>query len=477
MISFLLNDAPVHIDDVSAETTVLQLLRDHLHLNGTKEGCASGDCGACTVVVGEPCDNNSKIQYQTVNSCIAPLSHLQGKQLITIEHLKDNDELHPVQQAMVDNHASQCGFCTPGFVMSMFALYRSKPAETKRQQAIDAMAGNLCRCTGYRPIIDACIEACSKVTPDKFDRSEQQTLQMLTSLSSGVQNDKLMQPSSIEQLKTMIREYPEATLIAGGTDLMLDVTQHYQQFSKLISLHGVSELKQVSKKKEGIVVGAGVTLSELEDVFADTHPPLVKLLKRFASEQIRNVATIGGNLANASPIGDLAPALLALRASLQINGTNGTRTVPLREFFTQYRQTVLQSGEWIESVFVPYVNAQQHFNVYKVSKRIEDDISAVCGAFMVTLENDIVIDVSTGFGGVAATPAQARDLEDTLVGQPFSHKRTLELGLISLSEAFSPISDVRASSEYRQHVIQSLWQRFWFEHCEPGLKIQVTEHA
>lgn len=479
MISFLLNDQVTHISDVDADLTLLNYLREQRNLTGTKEGCASGDCGACTVVLAEPDSSGEQLQYRAINSCVTFLSALQGKQLVTVEHLSQQQQLHPVQQAMVDHHGSQCGFCTPGFVMSMFAMYH-QDIEPERENIDLALSGNLCRCTGYRPIIDAAKDACSNKTPDQFDAKEQQTLKALQKLAcDGASLEHLHIPRNRSELAQAVQQYPNARLFAGSTDLALEATQQYKTLDQLISLTHVEELRQQSVDETGLTIGAAVTLAELEAPLLKHYPELQELLWRFASTPIRNQATLGGNVANASPIGDFPPVLLALNAEVLLDNGDTRRQLPIKDFFLGYRQTALQAGEWVEAIRIPLPSESQSVRAYKVSKRMEDDISAVCAVFNVSLDNGNVSTISTGFGGVAAIPETVAELQQQLQGKAWQDSATMEAGKAILAQAFTPIDDVRATAAYRNTIVANLWHRFWLEtnHQQHAIETRVTSHA
>jgi xanthine dehydrogenase small subunit len=475
MIQFLLNQTMKIETALDPNTTVLNYLRRDLGRCGTKEGCASGDCGACTVVLAEP--DGEQLRYRSVNACLTFVSALHGKQVITVEDLKQQGELHSVQQAMVDCHGSQCGFCTPGFVMSMFCLQKNSE-NYQREQAQHALAGNLCRCTGYRPILAAAQQACNTRTPDSFDRDQLQTRQRLQAIRAATlvasAGKRCLLPQTLDELATLYQQHPQAKLLAGGTDLALEVTQRHQDLPLMIAIGQIDALKLVNWQGDRLIIGAGATLSDLSPLLASYHPAFGELLGRFASQQIRNQGTLGGNIANASPIGDGAPLLLALDAQLTLRCGSKCRELPLKDFFLGYRQTALQPGEFIENIVLP-ARAPTDFRAWKVSKRLEDDISAVCGAFNLTIEQGVIRDARLAFGGMAATPKRALLSEQKLIGQPWQ-RATIEQAAQTLAQDFTPLSDFRASSAYRLLVAQNLLRRYFIALAEPQMAIEVTAH-
>ncbi len=467
MIQFLMNGR-IHTENLPADTTVLQYLRRDAGRCGTKEGCASGDCGACTVVLAEP--QGDALSYRTVNACLTFMPAVHGKQLITVEDLKHRGELHHVQQAMVDNHASQCGFCTPGFVMSLFALEKQQQTFSVAQTQ-HALSGNLCRCTGYRPIMDAAKAICDAPQPDQFDADAGLTLEKLRAISATGE------PVSIDELADRYLAQPDARLVAGGTDLALEVTQRYQRLPELISLSHIPGLKVITLTGQAIHIGAAAPLSDCMPVLHDEFPEFGELLERFASQQIRNQGTFGGNIANGSPIGDGGPVLLALGASLLLRRGAEQRELPLDKFFLGYRITALQPGEFIEQIRIPRnTSAARQLRIYKVSKRLEDDISAVCAALHIEVQNGVVIHARVAFGGMAEVAKRAISCEAQLLGQPWQ-TATIERACQALELDFTPVSDFRASREYRMQVAKNLLRRCHIEMTSPETLMRVTHYV
>lgn len=478
MIRFLHAGQLVELSNTPPDTTVLEYLRDHCSLTGTKEGCASGDCGACTVVTAQPSqtsDGDSTLEYRPLNACIAPLGSLHGKQLISVEELEDEGELHPVQQAMVDCHASQCGFCTPGFVMSLFALYHRFQAHAQvpeRELINEALGGNLCRCTGYRPIIAAAEHALEVRANDKFDLDSIATRNTLLDLRSlELKNDSAESsndvsyhlPDGAEEAAALIARYPDAKVVAGGTDLMLEVTQQLQHFESVIDLRTATDLQQTKVTAVGIAVGAAVSHAECSKPLLADYPELAELIERFGSLQIRSQGTLVGNIANASPIGDWPPVLLALDGSLSLQSTEGVRALPVDEFFLDYRKTALAENEFIAEARFPRRSANLFLRAYKISKRFEDDISSLCLVIALQMEGDTVSSARIACGGMAATPKRALQCEEALKG---INLREADLGstVTALESDFDPISDARASADYRRRTSVNLLRRLQAEY-------------
>jgi len=481
VVRFVLDGRTVDVHDPDPTRTVLQYLREDLGRTGTKEGCAEGDCGACTVAVAEP-DADGRLRVRAINSCIQFLVTLDGKELITVESLRGSDgTLHPVQQAMVDCHGSQCGFCTPGFVMSLFALYKHQ-ASPDRTAIDDAIAGNLCRCTGYRPIIDAAVEmyrqaprgdswllqpATASQQPVGTDESRrlnaQAAIRRTESLALTNGNRRYFAPQSCAELAELYARDPDAVLLAGGTDVGLWVTKHHADIETVIYTGSVTELKAMQANDTHVEIGAAVTFSDAMPLLLRHFPTMSELLRRFASPPIRNAGTLGGNIANGSPIGDSMPVLLALDAVLLLRSAAESRELRLDEFYLDYQKTALRPGEFVEQIRIPRLHANDHLQSYKVSKRFDQDISAVCGAYRLRLGDDNRIDdVRIAYGGLAAIPKRARACESVLAGREFVEASVVE-AMAALDDDFEPITDMRASEGYRRRICKNLLLRFYRE--------------
>jgi xanthine dehydrogenase small subunit len=480
-LRFVLNGQVQEIKECSATETALDFLRNKKRLTGTKEGCAEGDCGACTVVVAEVVDG--QLTYTAVNSCILFLPTLDGKQLITVEHLQQPDGvLHPVQQALVDQHGSQCGFCTPGFVMSMFAMFHDRKHDNSSRDSINAkLAGNLCRCTGYAPIIRATVQSLTHSDTDQFDAGEAATIEQLGKLKSNDmlqmngEESQFFAPVSVAELCSILEAQPDATIVAGATDVGLWVTKKLEELETVVYIGKVADLLTIERDELSsmLSIGAAVTYTQALEQILALYPDFKELLIRLGAVQVRNVGTIGGNIANGSPIGDMPPALIALGAQLVLRSTQGERTIDLEQFFIDYGKQDLQKGEFVSRVLIPYPSVDQNFRSYKISKRIEQDISAVCGAFSLELQNGTVNAARVCYGGMAATPKRATHCESALIGNAWC-EQTIAQAMQSLEKDFSPISDMRASASYRMAVAQNLLRRFYLETSGKDYPVRLT---
>ncbi len=469
-IRFILGGKIVSVDAVAPTKTVLAHLREALGRPGTKEGCGEGDCGACTVVVGELCDGH--VRMKPVNSCIQFLPTLDGKALFTVEDLHKNDgSLHPVQEAMVGCHGSQCGFCTPGFVMSLWNVYLQHPqsgAKDSRPTEAEirsALTGNLCRCTGYRPIIEAGAKMFDLPQVD-FDRDALRTnllaIKRDTSLSAEYESQHFFAPKSLAELLQLRAKYPKATILAGSTDIGLWVNKQFRDLGDIISIGEVVELKTISKSASTLTIGAGVSLTDAYAVLKSIYPEMNEMWERFASLPIRNAGTLGGNVANGSPIGDSMPALIALGASVTLASVEGNRTLPLEELYLAYMKNAIAPDEVLTAIDIPLSVSAQQFRTYKVSKRFDSDISAVCAAFSIQFNGDHISNARVAFGGMAATPKRAASTEAALNGQQWN-EATARTAMAVLAIDYAPLSDMRASSEYRLSTAQNLLYRFYLE--------------
>jgi len=484
VIQFLVNQELRNEHALDPNMSVLQYLREHLGKPGTKEGCASGDCGACTVVVGELTqddDGQDSLRYRSLNSCLTFVSSLHGKQLISVEGLKHQGALHSVQQAMADCHGSQCGFCTPGFVMSLFALQKNSQGHDLHQ-AQEALAGNLCRCTGYRPILDAAEQSCRLPCRDQFDAQQAQTISRLKAIAptqTGELNSgdkRCLVPLTVADLADLYSSHPEARLLAGGTDLALEVTQFHKTLPVMIYVGHVAELKRIDKTANHLEIGAATPLTDCYGALNEEYPDFGDLLHRFASLQIRNQGTLGGNIGNASPIGDSPPLLIALDAQIVLRQGDRQRSMALEDYFIDYRITARQDSEFIEKIIVPRASNDWAFRAYKVSKRLDDDISAVCAAFNLSIEDGVVSGVRIAFGGMAAIPKRARACEAALRGKPWN-QASIERACQALAEDFTPLSDFRASKEYRLLTAQNLLRKYFIELQTPHIETRVTDYV
>ena len=464
IIEFIFNNKIFKITDPDPNETILNFVRLKLKKTGTKEGCAEGGCGACTIVLGELVKNN--IKYKAINACIAFLPILNGKQLILVEDLISSDgKLHPVQNAMVKFHGSQCGFCTPGFVMSMFAMYKNN--KSLNDEIInDSLSGNLCRCTGYRPIIDAAKSLNKTIDNDEFVKFKKKTIKLfkkikIKNLEIKKENKKYFAPNTILELKKILKKNPDAKLLSGGTDLSLEVTKSRKELKKIISLNSIKELDFINNKKNEIEIGAGTSLIEFEKLIKKHYPDFTSILKRYGSVQIRNVGTIAGNIATASPIGDTLPLLLSLDAKIILDGAKKRELISLNKFFISYRKTRLKKGQFIYSVKIP-IYKKNIFKAYKISKRFDDDISSVCGSFNIEIDKNRIKKIKIAYGGMSEIPKRAKNTEKTLINSIFSEKIFVK-AIKNLESDYRPIDDMRASKSYRMEIAKNLLLKCFLE--------------
>jgi xanthine dehydrogenase small subunit len=479
-IRFILNGADVALKDVAPDATLLDWLRLNRALRGTKEGCAEGDCGACTVLVGKLAAEG--LVYESVNACIRFMGSLDGTHVVTVEHLRgDGEKLHPVQQAMVDFHGSQCGFCTPGFIMSLYGLWMKNPDPS--DAAIEkALQGNLCRCTGYEAIMRAAhaISSYGKAAKDPLALERKDITARLKALRDGARVEigsgkaRLIVPANADDFAAIFENEPKATVVAGSTDVGLWVTKHMRDISPAIFIGGLDGLGAMSEKDGVITIGAGVTYTEAFETLSKHIPALGPLVDRIGGEQVRNMGTIGGNVANGSPIGDTPPPLIALGAELTLRKGNARRTIPLETFFVAYGKQDRQPGEFVESVHVPVPAKGTKFAVYKVTKRRDEDITATLGAFYLTLAKDgTVTDIRIAYGGMAATPKRATAVEKALTGKAWN-EATVEAAMAEYAKDFTPLTDMRATAEYRALAAKNLLLRFYIETTGTKAPFQVS---
>ncbi|MEJ8811029.1 xanthine dehydrogenase small subunit [Variovorax ureilyticus] len=491
-IQFFHRGRIVDVSGVHPTRSVLDWVREDARCTGTKEGCNEGDCGACTVVIGELADPGEKgaiggLRLQTVNACIQFLPTLHGKALFTVEDLKAQcghghdaqqhdkhpvQRLHPVQQAMVDCHGSQCGFCTPGFVMSLWSTYEHhQEGQTRptRQQLADDLSGNLCRCTGYRPILDAG-QRMFDLPAVRLDTKP--VVEALTALKHehtfdyaaplGQRLDHFHAPTTLAELAALREAKPAAQLLAGSTDVGLWVNKQFRDLGDIIYVGDVAEMKAIEERPDELYLGAGASLESAFAALVRRVPSLTDVWLRFASPPIRNAGTIGGNVANGSPIGDSPPVLMALDAEIELRRANAVRRMPLPDFYVDYMKNRLEPGEFVQGLAIPKAALARQVRAYKVSKRFDCDISALCGGFAIDLDGDVVKDVRLAFGGMAAIVRRAANAEAALIGKPWT-QATVNAAKLALAKDFTPLTDMRASADYRLQVAQNLLQRLWLE--------------
>ncbi len=491
-IRFFHQGRVVEVTDARPTRTVLDWLREDARCTGTKEGCNEGDCGACTVVIGELAAPGSDgavggLQLQTVNACIQFLPTLNGKALFTVEDLKAQcgqsvdlarhdkrklRELHPVQQAMVECHGSQCGFCTPGFVMSLWSTYEHHQAEgtqPSRQQLADDLSGNLCRCTGYRPILDAgqrmfdlpAVRLDTAPVVQALGKLQQQGA-FEYAASSGGGTDRFHAPKTLAELAALRVQKPRAQVLAGSTDVGLWVNKQFRELGDIIYVGDVAEMKTVTERDGELYIGAGASLEDAFGALSARFEGLTDVWLRFASPPIRHAGTMGGNVANGSPIGDSPPVLMALDAEIELRQGERVRRMPLTDFYVDYMKNKLELGEFVQGLAVPMSVAARRVRVYKISKRFDCDISALCAGFSLALDGDTVTQIRLAFGGMAATVKRAAGAEAMLLGKPWTQD-SVNAAKLALAQDFQPLSDMRASAGYRLQVAQNLIQRLWLE--------------
>jgi len=467
LLHFRLNNKDVTIDfeaeqKYSPTTTVLNYLRSSTEYRGTKEGCAEGDCGACTVVIAE--QMLGETQYRAVDSCLMFLPMLSGKHLITIEYLESNGQLHPVQQALIDHSGSQCGYCTPGVAMSMYALSQ-KASEKSETEIKEALAGNLCRCTGYDSILKAAVSVCNtgpihNASNPGFGSGVSATLSLVG------RETRYLKPFTLDEALSLKRAYQQATVIGGATDVALRQTKKKEQIHFLLDISDIQELKNLGETDSAFIIGATCKLEDLRQYTKQRLPAMHRMLGLFGSLQIRNVATLGGNLGSASPIGDSIPLLMAYKASVQLQSSNHSRHMPVDEFITGYRSTALLQNELITAVVVPKQDNNRIVKSYKVSKRRQVDISTVSAGFAIQIDGGLVSEIILAYGGVADRPLRARHTENMIINNPWNHE-TLDKAIQIFETEFSPISDARANDSYRKLLIRNLLLKF-FEDTKGG---------
>ncbi|HEX8655655.1 MAG TPA: xanthine dehydrogenase small subunit [Allosphingosinicella sp.] len=449
MIRFLLDGDVIEVEDVDPTGTVLDYLRYALRRTGTKEGCAEGDCGACTVLLGELAGD--AVAWRAVNACILFLPMLDSKALRTVESLRGT---HPVQREMVERHGSQCGFCTPGFVMSLYGRSIGA-AGTVGAPVGDVIAGNLCRCTGYGPIL-----AAGEAVPVAAEDDEA-TVEALRALRPAYGH-----PATAEELADLLLANPDTRIVAGATDVGLWVTKQHRDLGQTVFIGDIADLRQIEEEDDALTLGAAVRYSEAREALARLHPDLGELVRRIGGVQVRNAGTIGGNIANASPIGDMPPALIALGAELTLRRGPERRTVALKDFFLSYGKQDRAPGEFVESIRIPRPPGDMLYRVVKLSKRFDSDISGVCGAFALRIEDGSVTEARIAFGGMAGIPARAPACEAALAGQAWS-EATVEAAAQALAEDYQPLDDLRGSAAYRRRAAANLLRRIWAEQHEP----------
>ena len=465
-VRFYLNGQFHEVVPSSPTQTVLQYLRDDKGMTGTKEGCNEGDCGACTVTKAD-LNSNGEVELRSVNACIRYLPTLDGKVVWTIEALAANGTLHPAQQAMVDYHGSQCGFCTPGFLMSMYTMYHKGLVQPNREQVLEHLSGNLCRCTGYRPIIDAARNMHQYPAPP-FDLN--QVAQQLHELSKQCAQELVIDspagqywaPRTPESLAALFEQHPDAVLLAGGTDVGLWTTKLLQSLNKIIYIGDVAAYDKIETNDDGIIIYAMASLNDGYEAMVAEYPEALEMWKRFASMPIRNSGTFVGNLANGSPIGDSAPFLIAVQAQVVLRKGSKRRELPLEDLYVDYRKQAREPGEFLEAIIIPRRQANIKVATYKLSKRVDQDISAICSAYAIQLQNNKIASVRIAHGGMAATSRRAYKAEEALLGATWDEAAVAK-AMQALNDDYTPLTDMRATSTYRVKGAQNLLYRFYLE--------------
>ena len=465
-ISFLRRGKRIDLRPDNPTQTVLDYVRFEEKSKGTKEGCNEGDCGACTVALGRL--KNGKLVYEPVNACILLVGQLHGCDLVIVDDLMQDNILHPVQDAMVRHHASQCGFCTPGFVMSLFTLYHENKAPT-RQEIVDHIAGNLCRCTGYRPIVDAAMEVCTGHPLDTWAKAEQQThdalqaLQIAEDVHISIGDGFLSIPSTAKSLVQIAADHPDATIVSGATDVGLWVTKQMRVLPKIIHTFNVPELHAIRTRSDSVQIGAAATYGEAMRALAELDVDIGEVMRRIGSMQVRSSGTIGGNIANGSPIGDMPPILIALGATLHLRHGENEREMPLEEFFIAYGKQNRQPGELVWRIDVPLLKPNESFRANKITKRFDQDISAVMFALKVDSTDKRIKSARLAMGGMAATPKRAQQTEAALIQINLTDEASWAVAINALALDYQPISDMRASETYRMETAQALLHKALLE--------------
>ncbi len=477
-IRFLLKGAPVEITDLAPETTLLNWLRYERGLTGTKEGCAEGDCGACTVGLRE-IGVDGQLGTKPVNACIQFLPMLHGREVVTVEHLAAEDgRLHPVQAALAESHGSQCGFCTPGFVMSLWTAYRTE-SKPDRGRINDLLAGNLCRCTGYGPIIQAAEDAYDRPRADWDEADADEAAARLSALGTSgpleyeVEGRRFWAPVTLDDFADLVAEHPAATILSGATDVGLWVTKHAFAAEAIIYTGRVRELAEIGETDGGLWIGAGATYRDAWARIAAIYPDMGELIRRIGAEQVRAAGTVGGNIANGSPIGDMPPALIAAGAILTLRKRADRREMALEDFFLDYGKQDLAPGEFVEGVRLPVPDDGARLRCYKLSKRFDQDITAVLGCFDVAVDGGEVTAARLTFGGMAGVPKRASKAEAVMIGKPWT-EATIRAAMEAMKQEFTPLTDMRASANYRMKAAQNLLMKYFLEQAHPGTATRLV---